>query len=107
MTNIQPMTEQVSSTPTEELALIAGERGRRPKQAWRLMLPSLTAWLIAGLALVGSIIVFGTFAPFFVGDADAPRFVNPGNFPQDPSHRMKLAETRQIGDCVLLRYLPR
>lgn len=46
------------------------------------------------------------FAPFFVGDAEAPRFVNPGAFPQDPTHRMQLAEARQIGDCVLLRYLP-
>ncbi|MFD7072838.1 RibD family protein [Nocardioides sp. NPDC059952] len=47
------------------------------------------------------------FAPFLVGDTSAPRFVNAGAFPQDPSHRMRLAETRQIGDCVLLRYLPR
>lgn len=46
------------------------------------------------------------FAPFFVGDAAAPRFVNSADFPQDPNHRMQLVETRQIGDCVLLRYLP-
>lgn len=45
------------------------------------------------------------FAPFFVGDADAPRFVNPAAFPQNPSHRMTLVETRQLGDVVLLRYL--
>lgn len=62
-----------------------------------------TMFLTAGLADELHLV----FAPFFVGDADAPRFVNSGNFPQDPSHRMKLAETRQIGDCVLLRYLPR
>jgi 5-amino-6-(5-phosphoribosylamino)uracil reductase len=46
------------------------------------------------------------FAPFLVGDADAPRFVNPAAFPQDSKHRMTLAEARAIGDCVLLRYLP-
>ncbi len=46
------------------------------------------------------------FAPFFVGDAGAPRFVNPSGFPQDSKHRMSLVETRAIGDCVLLRYLP-
>lgn len=46
------------------------------------------------------------FAPFFVGDASAPRFVNPSAFPQDSKHRMVLAEARAIGDCVLLRYLP-
>jgi 5-amino-6-(5-phosphoribosylamino)uracil reductase len=44
-------------------------------------------------------------APFFVGDARAPRFVHPGRFPQDSQHPMTLAETRQIGDVVLLRYL--
>lgn len=44
-------------------------------------------------------------APFFVGDATAPRFVHPGRFPQDAEHPMTLAETRQIGDVVLLRYL--
>jgi 5-amino-6-(5-phosphoribosylamino)uracil reductase len=46
------------------------------------------------------------FAPFLVGDAGAPRFVNPAVFPQDSKHRMVLAEARAIGDCVLLRYLP-
>ncbi|MGC0415297.1 RibD family protein [Embleya sp. AB8] len=49
--------------------------------------------------------IHAVFAPFFVGDATAPRFVNPGVFPHDAGHRMHLAETRQIGDCVLLRYL--
>ncbi len=44
-------------------------------------------------------------APFFVGDHDAPRFVHPGRFPQNAEHPMTLAETRQIGDVVLLRYL--
>ena len=44
-------------------------------------------------------------APFFVGDTSAPRFVHPGVFPQDCAHRMDLAEVRQLGDCVLLRYL--
>lgn len=58
----------------------------------------LTAGVVDELHLV--------FAPFFVGDTAAPRFVRDGAFPQDPAHRMRLAETRQIGDCVLLRYLP-
>lgn len=44
-------------------------------------------------------------APFFLGDPDAPRFVHPGRFPQNPEHPMTLAETRHIGDVVLLRYL--
>ena len=44
-------------------------------------------------------------APFFVGDPGAPRFAVPGIYPHDPGHRMQLAETRPVGDVVLLRYL--
>jgi 5-amino-6-(5-phosphoribosylamino)uracil reductase len=43
-------------------------------------------------------------APFFVGDSRAPRFVGDGAFPWTPAHRAELAEVRQIGDVVLLRY---
>jgi 5-amino-6-(5-phosphoribosylamino)uracil reductase len=43
-------------------------------------------------------------APFFVGDSRAPRFVRDGRFPWNPERRAKLAEVRQIGDVVLLRY---
>lgn len=41
-------------------------------------------------------------APIFVGDPGAPRFVGAGHFPVG---RLKLVETRQIDDIVLLRYL--
>ena len=44
-------------------------------------------------------------APFFVGDEHAPRFVGPGTFPHNVGRRMRLAETRPVGDLVLLRYL--
>jgi len=43
-------------------------------------------------------------APFFVGDSRATRFVSDGYFPWNPSRRATLAEVRQIGDVVLLRY---
>lgn len=43
-------------------------------------------------------------APFFVGEADAPRVVGPATFPWTSTRRAVLAETRQIGDVVLLRY---
>ena len=43
-------------------------------------------------------------APFFVGDSRAPRFVSDGRFPWNPDRRARLAEVRQIGDVVLLRY---
>ena len=45
-------------------------------------------------------------APFFLGDPMAPRFVNPGVFPDGPMRRMRLAGVSMIGDIALLRYLP-
>jgi 5-amino-6-(5-phosphoribosylamino)uracil reductase len=43
-------------------------------------------------------------APFFVGEPGARRFVGEGHFPWHPGRRAVLAETRQLGDVVLLRY---
>ena len=43
-------------------------------------------------------------APFFVGDSRARRFVGDGRFPWHHGRRAPLAEVRQIGDVVLLRY---
>jgi 5-amino-6-(5-phosphoribosylamino)uracil reductase len=60
-----------------------------------------TQFLAEGLADELQLVV----APFFVGDPSAPRFVADGAFPHDAGNRMTLAETRQIGDVVLLRYL--
>ena len=57
-------------------------------------------FLTAGLADELHLVV----APFFVGDGRAPRFVGEGRFPWHPGRRARLAETRQIGDVVLLRY---
>jgi 5-amino-6-(5-phosphoribosylamino)uracil reductase len=60
-----------------------------------------TQFLAAGLADELQLVI----APFFVGDPDAPRFVGAAAFPFGSGHRMTLAESRQIGDVVLLRYL--
>ena len=59
-----------------------------------------TGFLTAGLADELQLVV----APFFVGDSRAPRFVGDGSFPWGPQRRADLAEVRQIGDVVLLRY---
>jgi 5-amino-6-(5-phosphoribosylamino)uracil reductase len=59
-----------------------------------------TQFLTEGLADELQLVV----APFFVGDSRAPRFVSDGNFPWGPASRATLAEVRQIGDVVLLRY---
>ena len=56
----------------------------------------LTAGLVDELHLV--------IAPFFVGDSRATRFVGDGSYPWGPESRARLAEVRQIGDVVLLRY---
>ena len=60
-----------------------------------------TSMLTAGLADELHLVV----APFFVGDPEAPRFGGAGPYPNGPGRRMHLAETRQVGDVVLLRYL--
>ena len=60
----------------------------------------LTQFLTANLADELQLVV----APFFVGDSRARRFVSDGHFPYHVQRRAELAETRQIGDVVLLRY---
>jgi 5-amino-6-(5-phosphoribosylamino)uracil reductase len=57
----------------------------------------LTSGLVDELHLV--------IAPFFVGDAAAPRFAGPGRYPHGPANQMTLVEARQVGEVVLLRYL--
>jgi 5-amino-6-(5-phosphoribosylamino)uracil reductase len=63
----------------------------------RLGAEFLTGGLVDELQLV--------IAPFFVGDPAAPRFAGPGRYPHGPHRRMTLAEARQVGEVVLLRYL--
>ncbi|MCT7353565.1 dihydrofolate reductase family protein [Streptomyces sp. 15-116A] len=43
------------------------------------------------------------FAPLFVGDPDAPRLFGPGSY---QGGRLRLLDTRRIGDVVLMRYEP-
>ena len=62
-----------------------------------------TQFLSAGLVDEIQVVI----APFFVGDHAAPRFVHPGRFPQGAQRPLILAETLQMGDVVLLRYLAR
>ncbi|MEV6263591.1 dihydrofolate reductase family protein [Streptomyces sp. NPDC051784] len=46
-------------------------------------------------------------APLLVGQAGAPRFLGPAGYPGGPTARMRLLETRALGDVVLLRYAPK
>lgn len=59
-----------------------------------------TQFLTADLADELDLVV----APFFVGDSRACRFVGDGDFPWNAHRRAPLADVRQIGDVVLLRY---
>jgi 5-amino-6-(5-phosphoribosylamino)uracil reductase len=59
-----------------------------------------TRFLTAGLADEAHVVV----APFFVGDSRATRFVGDGEYPWNSHYRARLAEVRQLGDVVLLRY---
>ena len=86
-----------------ELGVVLDDLGARKVR--RLMVEgggaTLTQFLSAGLVDEIHLVI----APFFVGDCAAPRFVHPGRFPQNPERPMTLAETRRIGNAVLIRYL--
>ncbi|MGW0839363.1 dihydrofolate reductase family protein [Streptomyces sp. NPDC002787] len=45
-------------------------------------------------------------APVFVGESDAPRMFGTGAYPGGPKSRLRLLETRPVGDVVLIRYVP-
>lgn len=60
----------------------------------------LTQFLTAGLADELQLVI----APLFVGDSRARRFVDDGRFPWHSGRRATLAEVRQLGDVVLIRY---
>ncbi|WP_327677237.1 RibD family protein [Kitasatospora sp. NBC_00458] len=45
-------------------------------------------------------------APLVVGDASAPRFLHPADYPGGSTHRMRLIDVQQLGDVVVLRYAP-
>ncbi|MDX2826330.1 5-amino-6-(5-phosphoribosylamino)uracil reductase [Streptomyces ipomoeae] len=45
-------------------------------------------------------------APVFVGEAAAPRMFGTGAYPGGPRSRLRLLETRPVGDVVLIRYVP-
>lgn len=68
MTNVAPLTEPAVADSTSQLAAEANDRGKPPRSAWRLMLPTMTPWLATGLGLIGVIVLFGVVGPFFVGD---------------------------------------
>jgi 5-amino-6-(5-phosphoribosylamino)uracil reductase len=97
-----PVATVVDGGPTVEMRTLSKDLAARGVQ--RLMVEGggnvhtqfLTDDLVDELQLV--------VAPVFVGDSQAPRFVRDGCFPWNPGRRATLADVRQIGDVVLLRY---
>lgn len=85
-----------------DLRWLAEDLGRRGVR--RLMVEGggtvLTQFLTEDLADELQLVV----APFFVGEPGGRRLVGAGRFPWNPDRRATLAEVRQIGDVVLLRY---
>jgi 5-amino-6-(5-phosphoribosylamino)uracil reductase len=64
-----------------------------------------------GTRILTSFLAAGTFdrlrvaiAPFFVGDAQAPRLVNAASFLNDAKHRLVLRGVRDLGDMAVLEY---
>jgi 5-amino-6-(5-phosphoribosylamino)uracil reductase len=97
------LAEVVDAGDRPALAVVLADLSRRGVR--RLMVEggaSLSRqFLTGGLADELQLVI----APFFVGDPGAPRFAGPGRYPNGPSHQMALAEVREIGAVVLLRYL--
>lgn len=95
----------VDAGSTVDLSFLLDDLGNRGVK--RLMVEGggtiHTQFLSADLADEIHLVV----APFLIGDSTAPRFVGNATFPQSPANRMSLAEVEQIGDVVLLRYLPK
>jgi 5-amino-6-(5-phosphoribosylamino)uracil reductase len=62
----------------------------------RLLAQALSGGLVDELRLA--------VAPFFVGDAKAPKFALPGKYPHGPHAPMRLESVRRLGDVVVSRY---
>ena len=100
---IGSLAEVVDAGDPPRLTQILADLGRRGVR--RLMVEGgarLGTQLLAG-GMVDELQL--AIAPFFVGDAAAPRFAGPGEYPAGPAHPLHLAEARPVGEMVLLRYL--
>lgn len=79
----------------EHLGTVCGVRRLMVEGGGRVHTQLLTEGLADELQLV--------LAPLFVGDPDAPRLFGPGSY---QAGRLRMVETRPVGDVVLVRYEP-
>jgi 5-amino-6-(5-phosphoribosylamino)uracil reductase len=95
---------EVVAAPNEEIAprFIVEDLAKR--QVNRLLIEggSSIATMFLSAGLVDELQV--SIAPFFVGEANAPRFVNPARFPHDTNARMRLQSVEQVGDMAVLTF---
>ncbi|ANZ35813.1 deaminase [Lentzea guizhouensis] len=101
-TTVDHLAETRTFTDFAEILDDLGERGVR-----KLMVEGgtsiHTAFLRAGLADEIRVAV----APMLIGQATAPRFVNPAEFPGGPARRFHLEDVTKVGDVAVLRYFPK
>ena len=99
------LAEVVSLGPAVDFGALLDDLGSRGVD--RLMVEGgstiHTAFLSAGLADEIRMAV----APMLVGQAAAPRFVNPAEFPGGPARRFHLEDVSRLGDVAVLRYFPK
>lgn len=99
------LAEVVALGPLVDLGALLDDLGRRG--VGRLLVEGggsvHTQFLAEGLADELQLAV----APLLVGQATAPRFVNPAEFPGGSTRRLRLLAAQPVGDVVLLRYAPK
>ncbi|PSL56943.1 5-amino-6-(5-phosphoribosylamino)uracil reductase [Saccharothrix carnea] len=99
------LADVVSLGPTVDFGALLDDLGARGVD--RLMVEGggtiHTAFLSAGLADEIRMAV----APMLIGQAAAPRFVNPAEFPGGPARRFHLEDVTKLGDVAVLRYFPK
>ncbi|MFE2754103.1 RibD family protein [Actinosynnema sp. NPDC059335] len=99
------VADVVSLGPSVDFGALLDDLGERGVD--RLMVEGggtiHTAFLAAGLADELRMAV----APMLIGQAAAPRFVNPAEFPGGPARRFHLEDVTRLGDVVVLRYFPK
>ncbi|WP_037078466.1 RibD family protein [Pseudonocardia spinosispora] len=99
------LADVVSLGPTVDFAALLDDLGGRGVRSLMVEGGSSlhTAFLAADLADEVQLAI----APLLVGEATAPRFLNPADYPGAPHRRMRLIDLRQLDDIALLRYAPR
>jgi 5-amino-6-(5-phosphoribosylamino)uracil reductase len=102
---LEGLADVVSTGPTLNWEKLLDELGRRGVR--RLMVEGGATIHTQLMAANLTDELHLAIAPLLVGQADAPKFLGPADYPGGATARMRLLEARTIGDVVLLRYAPK